>query len=402
VRGGIFVDADDDARTIGRRVRQIRYSRRKSLRVVAGLAGMSKSKLDRIERGEVALDRRSDIIALAEVLQVAPSELTRQREPTTGNGEGPAVKAVRRALIAVTHNNPAGQAMPVDVLRARIESLVIDQRRCDHEAVGRELPALIRDLHTSVGAGRDVRELLAMGVLLHVQGSHAFLGDLGASGDLRWQTATLARQFAQEHGGAEALGLATFGAANGLLAAGELDEALAELDSVTVPTTTDTAEQLDGMLALSRSLVAATDKRLADVDAPLEYADELAARTGEGNAYWLGFGPTNVGVWRMGVALETRDFAKAVSIAETLQPQQLPNPTRRATYWSNYGRALARIRGRQDDAVRALRQAELISPPRVQRNPFVRDVLAELLYRSRRNAAGVELRGMAYRAGLPG
>ena len=146
---------------------------------------MSKSKLDRIERGEVALDRRSDIIVLAEVLQVAPSELTRQVEPTTGNGEGPAVKAVRRALIAVTHNNSAGQAMPVDVLRARIESLVTDQRRCDHEAVGRELPALIRDLHTSVDAGRDVREVLAMGVLLHVQGSHGFLGDMGASGDLR-------------------------------------------------------------------------------------------------------------------------------------------------------------------------------------------------------------------------
>ena len=87
-----------------------------------------------------------------------------------------------------------------------------------------------------------------------------------------------------------------------------------------MPTTTDTTEQLDGMLALSRSLVAATDKRLADVDTPLEYADELAARTGESNAYWLGFGPTNVGMWRMGVALEARDFAKAVSIAETLQP----------------------------------------------------------------------------------
>jgi hypothetical protein len=77
------------------------------------------------------------------------------------------------------------------------------------------------------------------------------------------------------------------------LAAGEFDEALAELDSVTVPTTTVQAEQLDGMLALSRSLVAAADKRPADVDAPLEYADELATRTREGNAYWLGFGPTN-------------------------------------------------------------------------------------------------------------
>ncbi|MDQ3765507.1 MAG: helix-turn-helix domain-containing protein [Actinomycetota bacterium] len=395
------VDAGDDARMMGRRLKLIRQARRKSQEVVAGLAGMSTATLSRIENGLRALDSRSETVALANALGVAPSEITRIDEPTPGNGEGPAVKAVRRALIAVTRDNPAGLVVPVDVLRARIEAVVAGQKRCEHEMVGRELPALIRDLHTSVGAGRDVRELLAMGVLLHVQGSHAFLGGMGAPGDLCWQNATLARQLAREHGGAEMLGLATFGATNGLLAAGEFDEALAELDSVTVPTTTFEAEQLDGMLALSRSLVAAADKRPADVDAPLEYADELATRTGEGNAYWLGFGPTNVGVWRMGVALEARDYPTAVSIAETLQPQRLPTATRRATYWANYGRALARIRRRHNDAVRALRQAELISPPRVQRHPFVRDVLAELLGKSRRDAAGEELRGMAHRAGLP-
>jgi transcriptional regulator with XRE-family HTH domain len=390
----------DDPRTIGARLRQIRNSRKKSLRVIAGLAGMSKSRLSLIERGECALDSRSDTVALANALQVAPSELTRQPEPAAGNGEGPAVKAIRRALIAVTRDDSAGQFVPVDVLRTQIEALVAAQRRCEHETVGRQLPALIRDLHTSLAAGQDVRELLAMAVLLHVQGCHAFLGDIGASPDLCWQTATLARQLAREHGGSEIIGLATFGAANGLLAAGEFDEAQAELDSVTVPTTTGTAEQLDGMLALSRSLVAAADKRPGDVDAPLDYAADLATRTGDGNAYWLDFGPTNVGMWRMGAALEARDFAKTVNIAEGLQPSLLPSATRQATYWSNYGRALARIRGRQDDAVKALRQAELISPARVQRHPFTREVLGELLVRSRRDAIGRELRGMAYRAGL--
>ncbi|MGH3935570.1 MAG: XRE family transcriptional regulator, partial [Pseudonocardiaceae bacterium] len=259
----------------------------------------------------------------------------------------------------------------------------------------------IRDLHTSLAAGQNVLELLAMGVELHVQGSHAFLRDMGAPGDLRWQTATLALQFAREHGGSEVQGLATFGAANGLLGAGEFDAAQAELDSVTVPTVTGTAEQLDGMLALSRSLVAAADKRPGDVDAPLEYASQLAMRTGEGDAYGLGFGPTNVGVWRLGVAVEQRSFGKAVSIAEGLHPTLLPSATRQATYWANYGRALARVRGRQEDAVRAFRTAELISPGRVQRNPFVRDVLAELLPRPLPADIRRELRGMAYRAGLP-
>jgi hypothetical protein len=40
---------------------------------------------------------------------------------------------------------------------------------------------------------------------------------------------------------------------------------------------------------------------------------------------------------------------------------------------------LARLRGRHDDAVRALRQAEKISPRRVHWNPLVREALAALL-----------------------
>ena len=72
-------------------------------------------------------------------------------------------------------------------------------------------------------------------------------------------------------------------------------------------------------------------------------------------------------------------------------------------YWVDYGRALARFRGRHDDAVRALRRAELISPRRVLRDPITRDALAVLLRHSRRGSpADLELRSMARRAGLPG
>ena len=66
------------------------------------------------------------------------------------------------------------------------------------------------------------------------------------------------------------------------------------------------------------------------MDAPLEHAAELAARTGEGNAYGLGFGSTNVGVWRMSVALESRDVTQAASVAEGLRPELLPAAARRA------------------------------------------------------------------------
>lgn len=99
---------------MGRRVRQLRRARGKSLRVVAGLAGMSKSHLDRIERGETALDSVSEIVALANVLQISPSELTRLPVPAPANGHTDStVHAVDLALMAASHDLPQGQVLPV-------------------------------------------------------------------------------------------------------------------------------------------------------------------------------------------------------------------------------------------------------------------------------------------------
>lgn len=186
-----------------------------------------------------------------------------------------------------------------------------------------------------------------------------------------------------------------------MLSSGAFELAQTELDSVTVPLTSPEAMQLDGMLALYRAEVAAADGRPGDVDAPLDHAGDLAQRTGEGNAYWLGFGPTNTAFCRTSVALDLKDYDMAVAAAESVDPRMHANRSREAAYWVYYGRALARRPERRDDAVMALRRAELIVPQRVQRDPFARDVLAELVVRSRRDAVGRELRAMAYRAGLP-
>ncbi|MGH3975805.1 MAG: helix-turn-helix domain-containing protein, partial [Pseudonocardiaceae bacterium] len=66
----------DETRTIGQRIRRIRKARDKSLRVIAGLAGMSKSTLHSIEHGQRDLTL-SEIVALASALEIAPSKLIR-------------------------------------------------------------------------------------------------------------------------------------------------------------------------------------------------------------------------------------------------------------------------------------------------------------------------------------
>ncbi|MGH4024169.1 MAG: helix-turn-helix domain-containing protein [Pseudonocardiaceae bacterium] len=392
----------EEARTIGRRVKQIRYARRKSLRVVAGLAGMSSNMLWRIERGERALDSLSEIAALANALEVASSDLRALPFPAPGNGgTDVAIEGVRLALMAVNHRHPGGEVLPVGALRERVDALVGVGSEGDQEATGRELPVLIRNLHTSLAAGRDVTELLDLAVLLHTQGTIGWLRTAGASVDLREQAALLARRAAEERDAPAVMGLAAAGAVRVMMSTGAFGLAQVELDSVTVPTSSPELMQLSGMLALYRAELAAADDRPGDVDPALEHADELAERTGESNAYWLGFGPANTGFCRTSVALDLKDYDQAVAAAEGVNPEQHSNRSRRAAYWVYYGRALARLQGRQDDAVRAFRTAELIVPQRVQRDPFARDVLAELVAHSRRDAVGRELRGMAYRAGLP-
>ena len=393
----------DDARTIGQRLRRIRKGRRKSLVVVAGLAGMSKSQLDRIERGEVALDRISQIVALANALQIAPGDLMRLPVPAPANGHTDSTTdEVRLALMEVSRRRPGGQVVPVEVLRSRMSRVQDALHQCRQAELASMLPALIRDVHTTLAAGRDVAELLDLAVLLHAQGVSHWLRIAGAPLDLRRENdVTLAYQLAERRDTPTALGLVASRATRAILESGAFELAKAELAAVDVPTHNPESLQLAGALALSQSRVAAASSDRADAEAALEYAAELATRTGEGTAYGLGFGPTNVGLWRMEAMLEIGDHELVAALAKDLNPNAHPYAERRSAYWRDYGRALARVKGRYDDAVIAFHRAEQIHPHRVQRDPFAREVLAELLLRSPRGAVGRELRGMAYRAGLP-
>jgi transcriptional regulator with XRE-family HTH domain len=97
---GVVVDVDD-VRTIGARLRRVRDDRDKSLRVIAGLAGMDKSTLSRIERGERS-PTLNELVALADALQISMSELTRLPVPAPANGHTDSTtKAIGLALDAI-------------------------------------------------------------------------------------------------------------------------------------------------------------------------------------------------------------------------------------------------------------------------------------------------------------
>jgi transcriptional regulator with XRE-family HTH domain len=119
--------------------------------VIAGLAGISESYLSLLETGKRALNRRSRIVALANALEVSPSELfdlgasPLPADPATES----AIRAIREAMQAVAMGIPGGQVQPGEQLRVRAETALAAKQACREAEVGAMLPALIRDLVTT-------------------------------------------------------------------------------------------------------------------------------------------------------------------------------------------------------------------------------------------------------------
>ena len=394
----------EEGRTIGLAIWRVRDARGKSLRVVAGLAGMSKDTLNRIERGLLS-PTLGQLHALAEVLETSVSELTRLPFPAPANGHTDGtIKAIGLALDAVEAGRPHGMMLPIRVLRERVTRLHALRRACQFAEVATELPGLVRNLHTALATGVDHSDLLDLAVRLHVHVTRLWLVYAGAEDHLIRRVVFLALRLAQERNDITTLATASFGMAEALLGGESFEEGRAELDSITLPPTTADTAGLIGALSTAQATAAVLDGRPGDAAAAMDTATELAGRfgsTGEADSLGIVFSPMHAGLCRMWLALETGEPDQAVRIGQDLHPEQHPFKEVRAWYWVDYGRALTRLPERRNEAVMALRTAEDIFPTKVLRDPFVRDSLAVLLPGARRDAVGEELRGMARRAGLP-
>ncbi|MGH3914037.1 MAG: helix-turn-helix domain-containing protein [Pseudonocardiaceae bacterium] len=394
-----IVDADE-AKTVGALLRKIRLKRGLSQEVVAGLAGFTGGFLSQVERGLVPLERLSHWKGVASALGVPLSDLLRLELPAPGNGDTDhTIEAVRDALDAVAAGYPGGEVLPVSVLQQRVTRVHRLHRQVQFKDTGRALPELIRDLHTTVAAGRDLDVLLPLAVLLHVHVTGTWLDRAEATTELRRQAGFLALNLAREHNDTASLASAAYGLTRTLVIGGSFALAKTVLDNTTLPPITqETAGIMCATLTTPRALLIAAQGD--DPRAPLDEAAEITDRfglIGVVDRYGFYFGPTNVDTRRIGAALELGDVDEAARSVHAARPERHPARSVQALYWRYAGRTLAAAGGPVEEPVRAYLRAEALNPVKLYRNLTSREVLRELLTRAPDNE---QLQQLANRAEL--
>jgi hypothetical protein len=321
------------------------------------------------------------------------------------------IPSLRVALQTNTLTTPAvDQARPLSELAHVVADKIEPSRRaCNYVVAGQLLPDVLDELHYHVAAAADeAAEQLALQSLVEACVCATFTAknlnytDLAHLAALRAEEAAVRLNDPIYKGKADFVWLLT------LPRAGSWNRNLIAAERVADTLQPHAADPLGlqvlGMITLTASLAAASVQRGDTAQHWLSEATGIAKRIpDQPMANWQSFSTTNVNIWRVSVGVERGEAGPTMlKLAEQVSLDGLDKrSSRRADFFADVGRGLAREPRTRGDAVRWLRRAEEAAPQRIRNSAPVRETVSYLLNRARAAAGGPELRGMAARMGLP-
>ncbi|MBB5784265.1 helix-turn-helix domain-containing protein [Nonomuraea jabiensis] len=393
-------------RALGRRIAQERKRRGLSQAELARLVDRSVAWISQVERGVRKVDRMSVLEKVAETLDVPLSELAAEAPVVAATNEEMPGTAGLRLVLSGAHSLQAMlHATPVpatDQLKPRVDhawELAHESRYVELTELLRGLVPTLESAVRSAPAERQAElfELLAV----TYQACSASLAKLGEP-EAAWIAADRAISAAERAGNPLMMAAGAFRLGFVFLGARHFDqvEETARTAAEALWFLTDQgnveAMSLWGGLTLQRA-VAASRLNQADVAyGHLSRAREMAARVGEGrNDYNTEFGPANVALHEVAVAVEVGDAGHALRVGAAVDASTLSSE-RRARLAVDLARAHAQRR-QVDEAMAQLLEAESITPEQVRNHRVVRQLVSDLL--SMQDPTSSELRELADRVG---
>ena len=379
----------------------------------AGLVGRSESWVSQVERGVRPVDRMSVLQRVADVLSVSVAEL-RGDDETSDTDERP--EAFDTIRLALTGHPAIGSvlgtaklvtsAKQLEALRRQhsgIWELVHASRYAELAPI---LAGLIPGLETATRTAdsehvqAEARELLGD----TYQAAAAMMVKIGET-DAAWIAADRAGFCAEAAGSPLAVAASMFRMAHVFLALGQIDQAHHVADSIAQalePKITGTTEpevlSLYGASHLVLAVAAARDNKRSEAHQHLDTARKIAGQLGQDrDDYGTEFGPTNVAIHAVDIAVELGDAGQAIELAQQVDPTSL-SPERQARYLLDVAQAHA-MRRQIGEALHALQEAERIAPEETRVHYAGRAVARDLLQLSGLRPRP-ELRDLAERFGV--
>ncbi|MGW1344255.1 helix-turn-helix domain-containing protein [Kribbella sp. NPDC002412] len=393
---------------VGERIGAYRKRRGMSQDALAGLIGMSRSWLSQVERGIRGVDRLSTLNDLATVLRVDVADLIGRDWILAPDApeQVTAVDAVRSQL-ASYHHLLGEETMPWPLPQLRNGAVQVNQayQAAQYHRATAMLPDLIQAADAYDGyQGRDGRETHLARCLVYAAAAK-LLTKVGEH-QLGWLAADRATHAALAADSKAAQGMAAYQVVCALLRTERLDDAervavrSAEgLMSLTGSDAPD-AVSLAGSLWLISSVIAARRTDRATANERLATAGQLGDLLAhEGNHWWTAFGPTNVQIHRASVAAEFGDPYDVLRAATEIDSEAMPAGLQGRRSRLHIDLAWAQTQAKNDmEAILHLQQAERVAPELIRYHTIARELVRELLRRSRKPTPA--LTAIATRAGV--
>ncbi|WP_432571590.1 helix-turn-helix domain-containing protein [Kineococcus sp. SYSU DK005] len=398
----------DGGLTVGERVAWYRRQRGLSQEVLAGLVGRTTDWLSKVENGRAALYRLSVISQLAEALDVSLGDLIGdpQLMEWAADTRHQTIPALRKALLSYAALLPVSGARedaPADLmtLSRDVADLWDAYQASRFGYVTARLPRVLHAARAAVDAtaGRD-RAIASAQLAMTYQVAASTLTKVGET-ELAWICADRGLMAAERSEDLTIVGSLLRSVAHALLSNAQYADALAVIDSgltrlqPTAGGATPPRLSMIGSLLLVAAMAAARTDDRREARARLALVEQHASRIGaDTNHLWSAFGPTNVAVHRVSVAMEVGDVQIAADLGPRVDTRALP-VERRVRHSLEVARAFTAL-NRPDEALGILLSAEQDAPEQVRYHFLSRELVLSWIRGGRLQASG-ELRHLAER-----
>lgn len=404
--------AAPDGLTLGQRVADLRRRRGMAQKDLAAEIGRSESWVSQVERDVLPVERMSVLRALAEALGATVGELRPDATAAPVDAAGTDELAqLRLALtghpaLAVLLGSARVEQHDLADLAARVDQAWRLTDASEFSALAELLPTVLAQLERAARQTSGAPRIQAAALLTRAyQATSAAFARQGEA-DAAWVAADRAARWAEEAGDPLAAVAGSFRMGHAFLTLRRPEQAervtadaIAALAPLVVQSTCPLpALSLYGAMHLLLAVVAAREgDRVRSRDAITE-ARRIAARVGSGrNDYDTEFGPTNVELHAVAIAVDLGDAGEAIDLAAGIDAGSL-SPERQARLLIDLARAYTQRR-HSDQAVATLLAAEEIAPQQVLSHSLVRAVIRDLLSLTGRRAT-TELVELARRVGV--